>query len=187
MVLASVQKQTKTKQPEICSNMIRWSGERCERSAAFPDDDDEDDVQCLGSCGLADRCPESALLSSGLRCFPLGAFRFVLRLPGAFRRAADGGRSSGGGGWARIGAGALSRRRVVVSLKVAASLQLFVLHAAQLSRGRPGTQRPLLVGLAEGVGAELAEGVRVLPADVTVMPGTVPASCREQPTTTATR
>lgn len=51
-----------------------------------------------------------------------------------------------------------------------------MLQTTQLSCGGPGTQRPLLVSLAEGVGAELTERLRVLPADVTVVPGAVPAT-----------
>lgn len=70
-----------------------------------------------------------------------------------------------------------------VLIVAACPVQLFVLLAAQLSRGGPGTQRPLLVSLAEGVGAELAEGLRILPADVTVVPGAVPAACGRTRTT----
>lgn len=57
--------------------------------------------------------------------------------------------------------------------------QLVVLLAAQWPPWEwPRAQRPLLVGLAEGVGAELAEGLRVLAAHVAVVPGAVPAACR---------
>lgn len=101
---------------------------------------------------------------SGLRCFPLGALGGSVCLPGAFRRTADSGGSSA---WGRS-----------VCLGGIRPLQLVVLQAAQLARRAPGAQRPLLVDLAEGVGAQLAEGLRILPADVTVVPGAVPAACR---------
>lgn len=55
---------------------------------------------------------------------------------------------------------------------------LIVLLAAQQSVGVwARAQCPLLVSLAEGVGAKLAEGLRVLAAHVTVVPGAVPATC----------
>lgn len=113
---------------------------------------------------------EGSKVTSGLCCFPLGALCFGLGsfcLPGAFGRTAGDGGSSGG------------RLRVDILILAVRSLQLLVLQTAQLSCGGPGTQRPLLVSLAEGVGAELAEGLRVFPTDVTVMPGAVPAACRE--------
>lgn len=149
----------------------------CERSAAFPDNND---VQCLGSCenticGWGRRGPESGLVflalwkvTSGVCGFSLGALCFALcslRLLGAFRGTTDG--------------GGRFRLRVDILGVAVASLQLFVLHTTQLSCGGPGTQRPLLVSLAERVGAELAEGFRVFPTDVTVMPGAVPAACGE--------
>ena len=174
----------------------QWAGGGCrarERSAAFPDDED---VQCLGSCDLflrqyegffrfvherrGSRCQslvwscgsERSKVTSGLSCFPLGALRFGLGslcLPGAFRTA--GGDGSSGGRWIRLSADDL-----ILAVR---SFKLVVLQTAQLSCGGPGTQRPLLVSLAEGVGAELAEGLRVFPADVTMVPGAVPASCRD--------
>lgn len=107
---------------------------------------------------------EGSNVTSGLRRFPLGAFSFGLGslcLPGAFGR-------TGGDGGGRLG--------VDVLVLVVRSLQLVVLQAAQLPRRRPGAQRPLLVSLAEGVGAQLAEGLRVFAADVTVVPGAVPAA-----------
>lgn len=110
---------------------------------------------------------------SGLCCFPLGAFCFGLGsicLPGAFRRTADGGR--GGRRFCRL--------QVDVLNLVVRPLQLVMLQTAQLSCGGPGAQCPLLVSLAEGVGAELAESLRVFPADVTVVPGAVPAACGER-------
>lgn len=116
---------------------------------------------------------EGSKVTSGLCCFPLGALRFGLGafcLPGAFRRMAGDGSGDG------------ARRvclRVDILILVVRAVQLVVLLTAQLSCGRPGTQRPLLVSLAEGVWAELAEGLRVFPADVTVVPGAVPAACGE--------
>lgn len=89
---------------------------------------------------------------------------------------------SGVGAFRRTAVGADRARSVrfrsVVPTGAGGGVQLLVLLAAQLPRDRRGTQRPLLVTLTEGVGAELAEGLRVLPADVAVVPGTVPASCR---------
>lgn len=96
--------------------------------------------------------------------FPLGALGFGF---GAFRRMAR------GSGRAR----SVPFRSLVLTW-AGGDVQLLVLLTARLSRGRKGAQRPLLVGLTEGVGAELTEGLRVLPADVAVVPGTVPASCR---------
>lgn len=105
---------------------------------------------------------EGSKVTLGLSSFPPGALGFGLPRPlGAFRRT-----PADGGSGVALGVGVLSVGAVL----------LVVLLTAQLPRGRPGTQRPLLVGLAEGVGAELAEGVRVLPADVTVVPGAVPAA-----------
>lgn len=126
----------------------------------------------MSESSLVLRLSERSKVTSGLSCFPLGALRFGLGslcLPGAFRTA--GGDGSSGGRWIRLGADAL-----ILAVR---SFKLVVLQTAQLSCGGPGTQRPLLVSLAEGVGAELAEGLRVLPADVTMVPGAVPASCRE--------
>lgn len=102
--------------------------------------------------------------TSGFRCLPFGALGPAagpLPLPGAADR-------SGRGGAARLARG--------VRLAVC-SLQVVVLQTAQLAVGGPGPQPPLPVSLAEGVGAELAEGLGVLPADVTVVPGAVPAAC----------
>lgn len=93
--------------------------------------------------------------------FPLGALGFGF---GAFG-GADGGACS-------------VRFRRVVLAAASRVLRLFVLLTAQLLRGGTGVQRPLLVRLTEGVGAELTEGLRVLPADVAVVPGAVPATCR---------
>ena len=56
-------------------------------------------------------------------------------------------------------------------------LRLLVLLAAEFSCGGEGLQRPLLVGLAEGVGTQLAEGLRVLTAHITVVPWAVPTTC----------
>ncbi len=67
--------------------------------------------------------------------------------------------------------------RVDVLILAVCRFLLVVLQTAQLSRGRPWMQRPLLVSLAEGVGAELTESLRVFSADVTVVPGAVPAAC----------
>ena len=155
--------------------------------AAFPDDEDE---QCLGSCDLEDGITWGLYLfitrgasvrvwfgllalggvkgHSGLCCFPLRALCFGLGsvgLPGAF------GRTAGGGGRGR-------RLRADARILAVGSLQLLVLQTAQLPCGRPRAQRPLVVSLAEGVWAELTESVRVFPADVTMVPGAVPASCR---------
>lgn len=97
-------------------------------------------------------------------CFSLGALGFGLcavHLPGSLQRAAGG---------ARSGADIL--------ILVVCAFQLIVLLTAQLTCGGPETQCPFPVSLAEGVGAELAEGLRVFPADVTVVPGAVPAACR---------
>lgn len=113
-------------------------------------------------------------VTSGLRRFPLGALRFGLssfRLPGAFRRTAD---DSGSGGARGIWL------RVDTRILVVGAVQLVVLLTAQLTCGGPRAQRPLLVSLAEGVGAELAEGLGVFPADVTVVPGAIPAACRRR-------
>lgn len=113
-----------------------------------------------------------SFLGLGLGRFPLPAFRLpvgAVRLPGAFGRTAavavavgDGsewsGRLRGGGGGGGLGGG----------------VQLVVLQAAELAGGGPGPQRPLLVSLAEGVGAELAERLRVLPTHVAVVPRAVP-------------
>lgn len=114
---------------------------------------------------------QRSLLS--LCCFPLWALGFGLGsfcLPGAFRRTASA---------AAAGSCYFCLRGVTLNL-VVRSLQLVVLLAAQLSRRGPGAQRPLLVSLAEGVRAELAESLWVFPADVTVVPGAIPASCRER-------
>lgn len=97
-------------------------------------------------------------------CFPLGALGFGF---GAFGSTAE------GAGRAR----SVPFRRLVLTL-AGRDVQLLVLLTAQLSREGRRPQRPLLVGLTEGVGAELAEGLRVLPTDVAVVPGAVPASCR---------
>lgn len=110
---------------------------------------------------------ERSKVVSGLSCLPLGALGFALSsvaLPGAFGRVCC--------------AGGNARLRARFLFLVGGGVQLLVLLAAQLSCGGPRVQRPLLVGLAEGVGAELAEGLRVFPADITVVPGTVPTSCR---------
>lgn len=126
----------------------------------------------MSESSLVLRLSERSKVTSGLSCFPLGALRFGLGsfcLPGAFRTA--GGDGSSGGRWIRLGADAL-----ILAVR---SFKLVVLQTAQLSCGGPGTQRPLLVSLAEGIRAELAEGLRVFPADVTMVPGAVPASCRE--------
>lgn len=96
--------------------------------------------------------------------FPFGALGFGF---GAFRRTAVGADRAGS---VRFGS--------VLLAAAGWDVQLLVLLTAQLPRDGKGTQRPLLVRLAEGVGAELTEGLRVLPADVAVVPGTVPASCR---------
>lgn len=105
------------------------------------------------SCGSA-RGPRSL-------CSPLGALG-----SGAFRRTAVGAHR------------ARSVRFGPIFLTWAGrDVQVLVLLAAQLPCDRDGAQRPLLVRLAEGVGAELTEGLRVLAADVAVVPGTVPASC----------
>lgn len=88
-------------------------------------------------------------VTSGVCGFPLRTLCFglcPLRLPGAFRRTAAVSDSRGG------------HIRLRLDILAVGSLQLVVLHTAQLFRGGPGTQRPLLVSLAEGVGAELAEG-----------------------------
>lgn len=135
---------------------------------------------CIGSLTGGSRCQFSLVfwlsvgskVTSGLCCFPLGALCFSLSsfcLPGAFRTASISG-SSGG----------RCRLRADILILVDCSLQLLVFQAAQLSGGRPGTQRPLLVSLAIRVGAELAESLRVFPTDVTVMPGAVPAACGER-------
>lgn len=123
---------------------------------------------------LSEEVGGGSKVTLGLRCFPLRALCFGLGsfcLPGAFGRTAGDGGSSGG----RCG-----RLQVDVLILAVRPLQLVVLQTAQLSRGRPGAQRPLLVSLAEGVGAELAKSLRVFPADVTVVPGAVPAACRRR-------
>lgn len=97
-------------------------------------------------------------------CFPLGALGFGF---GAFRRTAEGADR----------ARSVRFRSPILTL-AGWDLQLVVLLTAQLSRDRKGAQRPLLVRLTERVGAELTEGLRVLPTDVAVVPGAVPASCR---------
>lgn len=115
-------------------------------------------------------CGRSKVVTSGLGRLPLRAFGSA-----ALSRAAGAGGSSlgshflflagsgGGGGGAASG-----------GVK-----QLLVLLAAQRPPWeRPWAQRPLLVGLAEGVGAELAEGLRVLAAHIAVVPRAVPAACR---------
>lgn len=113
---------------------------------------------------------ESLVCSSGSArdprslCFPLGALGFGV---GAFRRTAV------GADHARS-----VRFRSVVLTGAGEDVQLLVLLTAQLPCDGRRTQRPLLVTLTERVGAELTEGLRVFAADVAVVPGTVPASCR---------
>lgn len=96
--------------------------------------------------------------------FPLGALGFGV---GASRGAA-------------VGADRARSVRFRSSVLTGAGgdVQLLVLLAARLPRDGRRTQRPLLVTLTERVGAELTEGLRVFAADVAVVPGTVPASCR---------
>lgn len=114
---------------------------------------------------------EESKVTLGLCCFPLWALGWgSVCLPGVFERTADGGGDSDDCFcWCLHGDG---------QVLAVHSLQLFMLQAAHLSSGRPGTQRPLLVSFAERVGAELTEGFGVFPADVAVMPGTIPAACR---------
>lgn len=91
---------------------------------------------------------ERSKVTSGLGRLPLGALGFALgpvAPPGAFGRV-----------WC---AGGNARLRARFLFLVGGGVQLLVLLAAQLSCGGPWMQRPLLVGLAEGVGAELAEGL----------------------------
>lgn len=116
------------------------------RPAASPDVN----VQCLGfMIWLMMEVSESGLVLkvlSGFGCFSLGALHFGPHLP-----RASGTTSSDCGGSEGV------RLRVYDLGRGVCSLKLVMLHAAQLSRGGPGAQRPLLVSLAEGVRTELAE------------------------------
>lgn len=109
-------------------------------------------------------CSSNSARGQRSLCFPLGALGFGF---GAFRGTAQGSQR----------ARSVPVRSLVLT-RAGGDVRLLVLLTAQLSRDGEGAQRPLLVGLTEGVGAELTEGLRVFPTDVAVVPGTVPASCR---------
>lgn len=57
---------------------------------------------------------------------------------------------------------------------------VIMLLAAQLAADGMRSQRALLMGLTEGVGAQLTESIRWFATHVTVVPGAIPTTCSSQ-------